>query len=151
MYPPSDGHFGFFASLHRTKRAFLGCVLFLAAVASATAAPLRVLTLRGTATNITAEATGTFALVLSIEGEKVSATMNSDAPLNGSGRLVGRYVGGWCELKGQLVEGFQFQLRGVFNEHDFRGTYLISRPGEPVQYGKFQLTPELSTPAASAK
>ncbi len=105
-------------------------LLFLALFASVTAAPTRTLTLRGPATNLTAELTATLTLVLSIEGEKVSATMKTDAPLTGSGRLAGRYAGGWCELKGMLDEGFQIQLRGVFNEHDFRGTYVVGRPGE---------------------
>jgi hypothetical protein len=124
--------------------------LFLGTLASASAAPVRTLTLRGPATNITADVTGTLTLALSIDGEKVSATMKTESPLTGSGSLTGRYAGGWCELKGQLVEGFQIQFRGVFNDHDFRGTYLVSRPGEPVQYGKFQLAPSASPPSANS-
>lgn len=144
----SRWRFGLLASVWIAQRILMG--LFLGTLASASAAPVRTLTLRGPATNITAEVTGTLTLALSIDGEKVSATMKAEAPLTGSGSLTGRYAGGWCELKGQLAEGFQFQLRGVFNDHDFRGTYLVSRPSEPVQYVKFQLAPDASPPSANS-
>ncbi len=103
------------------------------------AAEPRTLVLYGPATNTTAEVTANVQLVLAIDGEKVTAEMKTEAPLVGTGKLQGRMLGSWCELSGKLTEGFQIQFHGVLNARDFRGTYLAAVPGEPVQYGKFQL------------
>ncbi len=99
----------------------------------------------GLATNTTAEASANVLLVLAIDGEKVVGQMQTEAPLAGSGRLEGRLIGGWCELKGQLEEGFTIEFRGACNARDFRGTYTAAVPGELLQYGKFQLS--LQSPA----
>ncbi len=149
-----------------TKRPFLCALLllgFLAPLATIIAAPTRTLTLRGPITNLTAEATATVTLVLTIEdeapgsaaapGRTVSGTMKTEPPLTGSGKISGRFLGGWCELRGQLDEGFQIEFRGAFDERDYRGTYLVAIPGQPLQYGKFQLTrdPPLPPPKPDQK
>lgn len=108
--------------------------------ASALAAP-RTLLLTGTATNTTADVTAPMTLTLVIDGEAVTATLRTDPPLSGSGTLTGRLIGGWCELRGKLDEGFEIEFRGALNARDFRGTYVAAVPGQLVQYGKFQLAP----------
>jgi hypothetical protein len=107
---------------------------------AAAAAPPRTLRLAGPATNTTAEITATMHLTLVIDGERLTAQLQTDAPLTGSGKLAGRIAGGWCELEGKLAEGFEVKFRGVLNERDFRGIYLAAPGGQPLQYGKFILT-----------
>lgn len=88
-------------------------------------------------------------LTLVITGEKVVAQLKTDAPLSGTGELTGRCVGGWCELIGKLPDNLTLKFRGVMNAHDFRGLYLAAIPGQPIQYGTFQLT-SASAPATPA-
>ena len=102
----------------------------------------RTTSLYGDITNTTVDASSKARLTLSIEGENVVATLKTEPPLSGSGRLEGKFRNGWCELSGKTEQGFQLQFRGVLNAQDFRGTYLAAVPGEPIQYGKFQLTVE---------
>lgn len=116
-----------------------------AANPSAPAAPVstrartQTLVLTGPVTNTTMERTATVRLTLAIEGGKVTGTMKTEPPLAGTGRLEGVFRGGWCELKGRLDEGFEIRLCGVFDGRDFRGTYIVAVPGEPLRYGRFQL------------
>ena len=112
-------------------------------------APPRTLRLAGPATNTTAEVTAIMHLTLVIDGGRLTAQLQTDAPLTGSGQLAGRIAGGWCELEGRLAEGFELKLRGVINERDFRGIYLAAPGGQPLQYGKFILTVQ-SVPAPPA-
>lgn len=93
----------------------------------------------GPATNTTAEVTAQMELVITIEGEKATATLRTEQPLVGSGKLEGTYRGGWCELTGKLNEGFSLRLCGVFDGKDFRGTYYAVVPGQPLQYGRVRL------------
>lgn len=89
-------------------------------------------------------------LTLVISGEKVTAQLKTDAPLSGTGELTGRCVGGWCELTGKLPDNLTLKLRGVMNDRDFRGLYLAALPGQPIQYGTFQLA-SATAPAAPAR
>ena len=124
--------------------------LFLTATA-AFAAP-KVVTLAGTLTNTTEEVAATATLVLTIDGESVTAQLKTEKPLNGTGAMTGRLLGGWCELSGKLAEGVVMQLRGVLNAKDFRGTYIAVTPGSLLQYGKFELVrTEVTAPAAPKK
>lgn len=100
---------------------------------------VRTLVLRGPATNTTAEAMAELRLAIAIDGGKATATMQTAKPLAGTGRLEGLYRGGWCELSGRLDEGFSIRLCGVFDGKDFRGTYTVAVPGQPLQYGRFRL------------
>ena len=102
----------------------------------------RTMSLYGDITNTTVDASSKARLTLSIEGENVVAILKTEPPLSGSGRLEGKFRNGWCELSGKTEQGFQLQFRGVLNAQDFRGTYLAAVPGEPIQYGKFQLALE---------
>lgn len=108
--------------------------------ATGTDAQFRTVELTGTLTNTTVEAEAPARLVLAVRGETVTATLTTEPPLVGSGKLEGRIRGGWCELAGRLEQGFQIQLRGVMNSRDLRGTYLAAVDGSPLQYGKFHLT-----------
>lgn len=108
----------------------------------------RTLQFDGPATNTTAEVTATMHLTLVITGEKVTAQLKTDAPLSGTGELTGRCVGGWCELIGKLPDNLTLKFRGVMNDRDFRGLYLAAIPGQPIQYGNFQLTPVPTAPPA---
>ena len=121
---------------------FFGCAPLLAATA-----PPRTLVLMGTATNTTVEVAAVMHLSLVINGEQATAVLKTDAPLSGSGPLRGRFIGGWCELEGQLAEGFTIKIRGVLNARDFRGTYVAAVPGTPLQYGKFSLAVQPAPPA----
>ncbi len=116
------------------------------ALASAASAPkksgARTLTLAGLLTNTTADASGNARLTLAIEGNNVTATLKTEPPLIGSGKLEGTFRNGWLELSGKLDEGFTLQFRGALNARDYRGTYIAAVPGTPVQYGKFQLVLE---------
>lgn len=115
-------------------------VLTLVVATSGGAAETRTLVLHGTVTNTTEDdATAKVLMVLSVDGEKVVGEMKTEAPLMGTGKLEGRMVGAWCELSGEMQEGFRIQFRGAVNAKDFRGTYVAVVPGEPVQYGNFQL------------
>ena len=120
------------------------------APASMPTAGTRTLIFQGPATNSTAEVSASLRIVLVIEGEKATATIKTELPLSGTGRLEGRFIGGWCELGGKVDEGFQLQFRGVINARDFRGTYIAAVPGQPIQYGKFQLTLESAGAVHSA-
>lgn len=100
----------------------------------------RTIFVEGSITNTTAEIASVARLELVIEGETAKATLRTEPPLSGSGQLVGRMRGGWCELSGKLSEGFVLHLRGAINERDFRGTYTAEIPGSPIQYGKFHFT-----------
>lgn len=120
--------------------------------ASAALAAPRVVTLAGTLTNTTEEVSATATLVLTINGEKITAQLKTEKPLNGTGALEGRLLGSWCELSGKLAEGVVMQLRGVINERDLRGTYIAVTPGSLLQYGKFELArTEVAAPAAPKK
>ena len=127
-------------------------IFLIAATLRAATAPARTVELAGTATNTTADVSAAMHLTLVITGENVTAQLRTEAPLSGSGKLTGRFVGGWCELEGQLAEGFAFKLHGVLNARDFRGLYLAAVPGVPLQYGKFLLVPPAAkTSDASTK
>lgn len=117
-------------------------VLLLLCLGSAgwmSAAEKTTLVLAGTVTNTTGGASAVARLELVMEGETVTATLSTEAPLTGSGALTGRLVGGWLELYGKLNEGFQIKFRGALSGRDYRGTYLAAVPGQLVQYGRFQL------------
>ena len=49
---------------------------------------------------------------------------------------------GWLELAGKMSATATIQLRGVMNALDYRGTYIVGVPGEPVHYGRFELAVE---------
>lgn len=112
---------------------------FFALMATAAIPAARTLALHGTITNTTADISANARLVLTIDGESVTAVLKTEAPLSGSGQLTGRLRNGWLELAGKVDEGFQLHLRGALNHRDFRGTYIAAVPDTPVQYGKFQL------------
>ena len=114
-------------------------LLLLLGLLLATASAAERLTLAGTATNTTGGVSAPMHLDLVIDGEKVTATLRTDAPLSGSGELTGRLAGGWLELQGQVAEGFRLKFRGALNARDCRGTYVAAVPGQLVQYGRFQL------------
>jgi len=104
------------------------------------AAETRTLVLEGSVTNTTEDdTTAKVRLVLTVDGERVTGEMKTEPPLVGTGKLEGRMVGAWCELGGEMQEGFRIAFRGAVNAKDFRGTYVAAVPGAPVQYGKFQL------------
>lgn len=114
----------------------------LAAV-GATAAPApRVVSLAGRMVNTTNDVSAPASLVLTFEGEKVTAEFKVTAPLVGNGTLAGSFRQGWLELAGKISATATIELRGVMNALDYRGTYLVSFPGEPVQYGRFELAVE---------
>lgn len=117
----------------------LSLLVCLFLTASAAFAAPQVVTLAGTLTNTTEEVSATATLVLTINGEKITAQLKTEKPLNGTGALEGRLLGGWCELSGKLAEGITVQFRGVINAKDFRGTYIAVTPGSLLQYGKFEL------------
>lgn len=120
--------------------------------AAALAAAPRTLVLYGPVTNTTGDdVTANVRLVLTIEGENVSGEMKTEAPLVGTGKVQGRMIGAWCELRGKMEEGFDIAFRGAVNDTDFRGTYIAAVPGEPVQYGKFQLMRETAARPARAQ
>jgi len=112
--------------------------LSLFAVFAATGAP-RTVTLVGSLTNTTVDVSADATLVLTIDGENLTAQLKTEQPLSGTGTLEGRILGGWCDLHGQLEEGVTLQLRGVLNAKDFRGTYIAAVPDSLLQYGKFEL------------
>jgi hypothetical protein len=112
---------------------------FLLVVTFSGAEP-RTLTLAGPITNTTGEITAQAQLVLTIDGEQVTAEIKTEAPLSGSGPMTGRLLGAWCELQGQLSDHVRIVLRGVLNEKDLRGTYIAVVPDSLLQYGKFQFT-----------
>lgn len=116
--------------------------LSLAAFAAGAAAAPQTIRLSGELTNTTGDVSAPAELVLTIDGEKVTAQLRTSPPLTGSGTLTGELHGGWCQLAGKLDEGFAFQLRGVLNAQDLRGTYIAAVPGSLLQYGKFQLARE---------
>ncbi len=125
----------------RGKRAtyWLALVVGLC-IAPFCAAEPRTLVLHGPVTNTTEDgATANVSMTLTVDGEKVTGEMRTEPPLVGTGKLEGRMVGAWCEVGGEMAEGYRIQFRGVVNGKDFRGTYVAAVPGEPVQYGKFQL------------
>lgn len=99
----------------------------------------RTIVLFGEVRNTTAEASAKMRLELTIQGEKVTGVLTTQGALSGSGRVEGKLRGGWCELAGELVEGYRIQMRGGLNARDYRGTYFVGMAGSPVQYGKFQL------------
>lgn len=111
--------------------------LLLSITTAALAAP-QIITLEGELTNTTAGVTAPARLVLSVEGEAVTAKLVTDAPLTGTGELSGVIESGWCQLRGTLEQGVTLRLRGGLNERDFRGTYLAATQGELLQYGRFQ-------------
>jgi hypothetical protein len=125
-------------------------VLLLCLAARAFAAP-ETIRLAGEITNTTGEVTAPATLVITIDGEKISGELLTSPPLSGSGKLTGRFIGGWCELHGKLSEGITIQFRGVLNPRDFRGTYIAAVPNALIQYGKFQLAREATAPAAPKK
>lgn len=112
--------------------------LSLFAIFAATAQP-RTVTLVGSLTNTTVDVSADATLVLTIDGENLTAQLKTEQPLSGTGTLEGRILGGWCDLHGQLEEGVTLQLRGVLNAKDFRGTYIAAVPDSLLQYGKFEL------------
>ncbi|MBP6508330.1 MAG: hypothetical protein KA257_12265 [Opitutaceae bacterium] len=116
-------------------------VIFLLTAALATAAP-RTLMLAGPITNTTGDVTAQARLVLTIDGEKLTAEIHTEAPLSGSGKMTGRLRDAWCELEGRLSEDVRIVLRGVLNEKDLRGTYIAAVPDSFIQYGKFQFAVE---------
>lgn len=114
--------------------------LVAAALLALGAADARALLLTGTLTNTTVEAAAPARLTLTLAGEIATATLVTEPPLRGTGKLEGRFLHGWLELQGKLADNITVQFRGALNAHDYRGTYLASTPGQPVQYGKFHLT-----------
>jgi adhesin HecA-like repeat protein len=120
--------------------------LLLSLAAHATAA--ETITLTGELTNTTGGVSAAATLVLTVDGETVTAQLKTSAPLSGTGKMAGQMRGGWCELHGRLEDGLTLKLRGVLNDRDFRGTYIAAVPSSLLQYGKFQLARE---PATTAK
>lgn len=124
------------------KRHLAMILLCAAGLAAAPAPAARVLSLYGAITNTTGEVEARARIALTIQGEKVTGTLGTEAPLSGSGALEGRFRNGWLELSGKLSEGSTIQFRGALNSVDYRGTYLVATAGTMVQYGKFQLAVE---------
>ena len=122
-------------------------LLFLLICLAARAVAAETLTLAGELTNTTGDVSAAATLVLTVDGETVTAQLKTSAPLSGTGKLEGRMRGGWCELRGRLDKGLTLQLRGVLNGQDFRGTYIAAVPDSLLQYGKFQLARKPATPA----
>jgi hypothetical protein len=118
-----------------------GVLILLMLWATALAAvETRTLVLHGPVTNTTGDdVTANVLVVLTIEGEKVTGEITTEPPLAGTGKVEGRMLGAWCEFGGEMLEGFRIAFRGAVNAKDFRGTYVATVPGEPVQYGSFQL------------
>ena len=132
-------------------RGLIALIVSVWVCAAALAAAPRTLVLYGPVTNTTGDdVTANVRLVLTIEGESVTGEMKTEPPLMGTGKIQGRMVGAWCELKGKMEEGFDIVFRGAVNDKDFRGTYIAAVPGEPVQYGKFQLMRETSAQPTGA-
>ncbi len=123
-------------------------ILLLCLAAARALAATETVRLAGKITNTTGEVSAPATLVLTLDGEKVTAELVTSPPLAGSGSLEGRYIGGWCELHGKLSDGITLQLRGVLNPRDFRGTYIAAVPDSLIQYGKFQLAREAVAPSA---
>lgn len=122
------------------RRVFLLLALGAAALCGAQAP--RVIPLSGTVVNTTGDVSAPATLVLTLEGGKATATLTISPPLVGQGTLSGTFRQGWIELGGKISDTATLQLRGVMNALDFRGTYLVGIPGEPVQYGRFELAVE---------
>jgi len=122
------------------RRTFLLCGL--AAVGAAAAPAPRVVSLTGRMVNTTSDVSAPATLELTFEGEKVTAGFKVTAPLVGTGTLAGTFRQGWLELAGKISATATIQLRGVMNALDYRGTYIVGIPGEPVQYGRFELAVE---------
>lgn len=123
-------------------RRLLMFVLLAVGLMAAPAPAPRALSLYGSMTNTTLEVEAKARITLTITGESVKGTLATETPMTGSGPLEGRFRNGWLELSGKLSEGFSIQFRGAINGVDYRGTYITSLPGTPVQYGKFQLAVE---------
>lgn len=124
-------------------KSLIAAIMIAAICGVALAAPPRTLVLYGPVTNTTGDdVSANVRLVLTIDGESVTGEMKTEPPLVGTGKVTGRMIGAWCELSGKMAEGFDIQFRGAVNGKDFRGTYIAAVPGEPVQYGKFQLLRE---------
>jgi hypothetical protein len=121
-------------------RAVVLCCL-LAATLFAAPVP-RVVTLAGTMVDTTADAFAPATLVLTVEGDRATATLKVAPPLAGEGTLQGSFRQGWIEIAGRISATTTVQLRGVMNALDFRGTYLAGTPGEPVHYGRFEFAAE---------
>lgn len=122
------------------RRAFLLASLLASALPAAPAP--RVIALTGTMVNTTRDVAAPATLVLTLEGDKATATLKLSPPLVGEGTLSGTFRQGWIELGGKISDTTRLSLRGVMNALDFRGTYLVGIPGEPVQYGRFELAVE---------
>ncbi len=115
-------------------------ILLMVWAAALAAAETRTLVMHGPVTNTTGDdVTANVLVVLTVEGEKVTGEMKTEPPLAGTGKVEGRMLGAWCEFSGEMQEGFRIAFRGAVNAKDFRGTYVAAVPGEPVQYGNFQL------------
>lgn len=118
------------------KRLLLGFILLVTFV---TAQP-RTISLQGTVTNTTGNIAASAQLEITQDGEKIRASIVTSPPLTGTGTMTGHCLDGWCELIGDVGEGFSLRFRGVLNAQGFRGTYVVIPKQGQTQYGRFAFT-----------
>ncbi|MEO6995276.1 MAG: hypothetical protein ABI273_16840 [Lacunisphaera sp.] len=128
------------------KKIFLSFAV-LALLATLAAAQPRTISLAGTVTNTTANLTAPARLDLTQEGKTIHASIVTSPPLSGTGTMTGRCLDGWCELSGDVVEGFSFKFRGVLTADGFRGTYVVTPKQGQTQYGRFEFVPAATRPS----
>ncbi len=111
------------------------------------AAQPRTILLSGTVTNTTGDITAPAQLEITQEGETIRASIVTSPPLTGTGTMTGRYLDGWCELSGDVKEGFSLKFRGVLNAQGFRGTYVVTPKQGQTQYGRCEFVPSATRPS----
>ncbi len=124
------------------KKLLLGFALLL----TFAAAQPRTISLTGTVTNTTGNVTAPAKIEIIQDGETLRASIVTSPPLTGTGTMTGRWLDGWCELSGDVKEGFSLKFRGVLNAHGFRGTYVVTPKQGQTQYGRFEFTPAAARP-----
>ncbi|HEY4247940.1 MAG TPA: hypothetical protein VGM64_13890 [Lacunisphaera sp.] len=125
------------------KKIFLSFVLLV----TLAAAQPRTISLAGTVTNTTGNVTAPAQLEITQDGETIRASIVTLPPLTGTGAMTGRCLDGWCELSGDVAEGFSFKFRGVLNADSFRGTYMVTPKQGQTQYGRFNFRLSATRPA----